>query len=83
MKEFDFTELTQFNGENGKPIYIAHAGKVYDVSESKLWRNGVHMKRHGAGHNLTADIQAAPHEADVRAKSSYSRITSMSYLPSS
>jgi predicted heme/steroid binding protein/uncharacterized membrane protein len=65
MKEFDFTELTQFNGENGKPIYIAHAGKVYDVSESKLWRNGVHMKRHGAGHNLTADIQAAPHEADV------------------
>ena len=46
MKEFDSSELAQYNGENGKPIYIAHAGKVYDVSESKLWRNGLHMKRH-------------------------------------
>ena len=65
MKEFDSAELAQFNGENGKPIYIAHGGKVYDVSESKLWRNGVHMKRHGAGRDLSTDIQAAPHEADV------------------
>ena len=65
MKEFDSAELAQFNGENGKPIYIAHGGKVYDVSESKLWRNGVHMQRHSAGQNLTTDIQAAPHETDV------------------
>lgn len=65
MKEFDAAELEKFNGEDGKPIYIAHAGKVYDVSESKLWRNGVHMKRHGAGQDLSADIQAAPHESDV------------------
>jgi predicted heme/steroid binding protein/uncharacterized membrane protein len=65
MKEFDSAELAQFNGEDGKPIYIAHDGKVYDVSQSKLWRNGVHMKRHSAGQNLTADIQAAPHEPDV------------------
>ena len=68
MKEFDSTELAQYNGENGKPIYIAHAGKVYDVSESKLWRNGLHMKRHSAGTDLTTDIQAAPHESDVLAK---------------
>ena len=65
MKEFDSAELEQFNGENGKPIYIAHGGKVYDVSESKLWRNGVHMKRHAAGRDLSTDIQAAPHEPDV------------------
>lgn len=65
MKEFDPAELEQFNGENGKPIYIAHAGKVYDVSESKLWHKGVHMKRHGAGRDLSTDIQAAPHELDV------------------
>ena len=65
MKEFDSSELAQYNGENGKPIYIAHAGKVYDVSESKLWRNGLHMKRHSAGNDLTTDIQAAPHEIDV------------------
>jgi predicted heme/steroid binding protein/uncharacterized membrane protein len=65
MKEFDVAELADFNGENGKPIYIVHGGKVYDVSESKLWRKGLHMKRHSAGRDLTTDIQAAPHEVDV------------------
>ena len=65
MKEFDANELGQYNGENGKPVYISYQGKVYDVSESKLWRNGLHMKRHHAGRDLTADIQGAPHEPDV------------------
>ena len=65
MKEFDMAELADFNGENGKPIYIAHGGKVYDVSESKLWRKGLHMKRHNAGTDLSTEIQAAPHEVDV------------------
>jgi predicted heme/steroid binding protein/uncharacterized membrane protein len=65
MKEFDVEELAKFNGAPGNPIFVAHDGKVYDVSESKLWRNGVHMKRHHAGHELTTDLQAAPHEKDV------------------
>ncbi len=65
MKEFSVEELAGHNGENGKPIYVAHDGKVYDVSESKLWRKGLHMKRHHAGHDLTIDLQAAPHEKDV------------------
>jgi predicted heme/steroid binding protein/uncharacterized membrane protein len=65
MKEFDADELARFNGENGSPIYVAYDGKVYDVSKSKLWRNGQHMKRHSAGGDLTADIQAAPHEGNV------------------
>jgi len=65
MREFDSAELAQYNGENGTPVYIALAGKVYDVSESKLWRNGLHMKRHYAGRDLTADIHAAPHETHV------------------
>lgn len=65
MKEFDAEELAGFNGENGNPIYVAYNGKVYDVSGSKLWRNGQHMKRHRSGSDLTADIQAAPHESDV------------------
>lgn len=65
MKEFTLKMLAENNGENGKPIYIAHKGKVYDVSGSRLWRNGNHMKRHKAGNDLTTDIQAAPHEPDV------------------
>lgn len=65
MKEFNLQELHEYNGEDGKPIYIAHQGKVYDVSNSKLWRAGLHMKRHHAGKDLTADIRSAPHNADV------------------
>ena len=65
MKEFTPDELAEYNGANGKPIYIAYGDKVYDVSESRLWRNGVHMKRHHAGAELTTDMQAAPHEKDV------------------
>lgn len=65
MKKFTQAELAQFDGKDGSPVYIAHKGRVYDVSESKMWRGGKHMKRHNAGGDLTADIQAAPHQADV------------------
>ena len=65
MKEFDADELAKFNGENGNPTYFAYDGKVYDVSESKLWRKGQHMNRHRSGEDLTNDLQAAPHEGDV------------------
>ncbi len=65
MKTFTPDELATFNGQDGKPVYIAHKGNVYDVTESKMWRGGRHMKRHNAGEDLTTDIQAAPHDADV------------------
>ena len=65
MKEFDADELAGFKGENGNLTYIAYDGKVYDVSESKLWRKGQHMNRHRSGGDLTSDMQAAPHESNV------------------
>jgi predicted heme/steroid binding protein/uncharacterized membrane protein len=65
MQEFDANELQKYDGKEGKPIYVAYKGKVYNVSGSKLWRDGLHMKRHHAGQDLTADIQGAPHEPDV------------------
>jgi predicted heme/steroid binding protein/uncharacterized membrane protein len=65
MQEFDIAELEKYDGNDGRPVYVAYQGKVYDVSDSKLWRNGLHMKRHHAGRDLTADIQGAPHEPDV------------------
>jgi predicted heme/steroid binding protein/uncharacterized membrane protein len=65
MQEFDTAELEKFDGNNGRPVYVAYKGKVYDISDSKLWRNGLHMKRHHAGRDMTTDIQGAPHEPDV------------------
>ncbi len=65
MDAFDEEMLAEFNGQGGKPIYVAHQGKVYDVTGSKMWRGGAHMKRHQAGKDLTTDIQAAPHGAEM------------------
>jgi predicted heme/steroid binding protein/uncharacterized membrane protein len=65
MKEFSIEELAHYNGENGKPVYISHDGKVYDVSGSKMWKTGTHLKLHCSGQDLTTDIQAAPHAPDV------------------
>jgi predicted heme/steroid binding protein/mono/diheme cytochrome c family protein/uncharacterized membrane protein len=58
-------ELLANNGEDGKPIYIAKDGIVYDVSASKMWRGGQHMRRHSAGRDLSADFGAAPHDESV------------------
>ncbi len=65
MKEFDLKDIEKFDGTNGKPVYIVHQGKVFDVSESKLWKTGMHMKRHRSGKDLSADFQAAPHGTEV------------------
>ena len=65
MRKLTQEELAQYNGKDGKPVYIAHNGNVYDVSDSKMWREGLHMRRHNAGQDLTSDIQAAPHDTDV------------------
>ena len=64
-KEFTAEDLAECNGEEGKPVYIAHQGRVIDVSNSRLWKGGLHMRRHHAGLDLTTDIQAAPHGLEV------------------
>jgi len=62
---YDKETLKAANGKEGRPALVACRGKVYDVSKSRLWKDGLHMNRHAAGKDLTADIQAAPHEKDV------------------
>ncbi|OPY75435.1 MAG: hypothetical protein A4E65_03557 [Syntrophorhabdus sp. PtaU1.Bin153] len=65
IKEIDPEFLAACNGKNGNPTYIAHNGRVIDVSASTLWQGGLHMQRHSAGKDLTADINAAPHGLEV------------------
>jgi predicted heme/steroid binding protein len=57
---FDPACLAAFDGQDGRPAYIAHAGVVYDVTALKLWTGGKHT-RHLAGTDLTAAIGKAPH----------------------
>jgi predicted heme/steroid binding protein/uncharacterized membrane protein len=57
-----FAELANFDGEEGRSAYFAYKGKIYDVSNSKLWRGGSHMKRHQAGVDLTDTLSQAPHD---------------------
>jgi len=53
---FTAEELKKYNGKGGQPVYVAVDGIVYDLSGSKYWKSGRHMKMHDAGGDLSADI---------------------------
>ncbi|MBE0575377.1 MAG: CopD family protein [Desulfuromonadales bacterium] len=55
-------ELSFFDGSEGRQAYFAYQGKIYDVTNSRLWKNGAHMARHKAGMDLTSILSQAPHD---------------------
>jgi predicted heme/steroid binding protein len=57
-------ELAQFDGKEGRPAYIAYNENIYDVTSSKLWKEGNHVKKHMAGFDLASALKNAPHGAD-------------------
>jgi predicted heme/steroid binding protein len=64
-KLFTADELATFDGKEGRPAYVACAGKVYDVTGSAMWENGEHEDEHSAGIDLTDDMDFAPHNDGV------------------
>ncbi len=56
--------LSQFDGKDGRPAYLAYRGIVYDVTASRLWKNGSHVTKHAAGNDLTELLKTAPHGED-------------------
>ena len=64
-REFSPQELARHDGKGESSAYIAYKGRVVDVSSSKLWPKGAHMKRHQAGRDLTEDFKQAPHGTEV------------------
>ena len=52
------------NGQDKDAVWIAFRGKVYDVTESRLWQTGKHYE-HWAGQDLTEELKDAPHNEEV------------------
>jgi predicted heme/steroid binding protein len=63
IKEYTLEELAEYNGKNGT-AYVAYQGNVYDVSNSDLWKGGIH-KGHTAGKDLTEEMGKAPHGPEI------------------
>jgi predicted heme/steroid binding protein len=67
MKEYTRAQLALRNGQDREEIWCAYKGEIYDVSPSRLWRNGHHYE-HWAGQDLTKELDAAPHTEKVFAR---------------
>ncbi len=67
-RRFTIQELKEYDGKEGKPSYTAFKGKVYDISNSRLWKNGIHAGKHSAGVDLTESMLSAPHSEEVLIK---------------
>lgn len=64
MEVYTKQQLALRNGQDKPEIWVAFKGIIYDVSESRLWRNGKHYE-HWAGQDLTEELQDAPHTEEV------------------
>jgi len=61
---YTIVQLSLRNGVDKEDVWIAYKGLIYDVSLSRLWRNGEHYE-HWAGQDLTDELKDAPHTAKV------------------
>jgi predicted heme/steroid binding protein len=57
-------QLALRNGQDKPEVWVAFQGLVYDVTASRLWRNGKHYE-HWAGQDLTEELKDAPHNEKV------------------
>lgn len=57
-------QLSLRNGVDKAEVWVAYKGLVYDVTKSRLWRDGKHYE-HWAGQDLTHELKDAPHTNKV------------------
>lgn len=67
VPEFTKQYLALRNGQDKPQIWIAYKGLIYDVTHSRLWKNGKHYE-HWAGQDLTDELKDAPHTVSVFGK---------------
>ncbi len=64
LPEYSAGQLALRNGQDREEIWIAFRGLIYDVTKSRLWKDGKHYE-HWAGQDLTDEFPDAPHDEYV------------------
>ena len=61
---YTIRQLALRNGQDRPEIWVAYNGLIYEVTASRLWKNGKHYE-HWAGQDLTDELKDAPHNEKV------------------
>lgn len=64
LPKYTLNQLALRNGQDKPEIWVSFKGKIYDVSNSRLWLAGKHYE-HWAGQDLTDELDNAPHAEEV------------------
>ncbi|MFO7636024.1 MAG: cytochrome b5 domain-containing protein [Clostridia bacterium] len=64
MKGFTLEELKEFDGKDGRAMYVAINGVVYDLTGVLAWSTGQHNGNQ-PGEDLSEAIKSAPHGVSV------------------
>lgn len=64
LPTYTIQQLALRNGQDRDEIWVAYKGNIYDVTNSRLWRDGKHYE-HWAGQDLTPELADAPHTEKV------------------
>lgn len=64
LPTYTIQQLALRNGQDREEVWIAYKKVIYDVTKSKLWRDGKHYE-HWAGQDLTHEFGDAPHNENV------------------
>ena len=61
---YTLAQLALRNGNDREDIWVGYNGYIYDVTKSRLWKDGKHYE-HWAGQDLTEELSEAPHTENV------------------
>ena len=64
LHSYTRSQLALRNGQDRPEIWVAFRGYIYDMTNSKLWKNGKHYEP-WAGQDLTSELADAPHSEKV------------------
>lgn len=64
-QSFTLDELSEYDGKDGNPAYVAIDGVVYDLTDVDSWNEGEHAESLVAGNDYTSEIMEAEHGDSV------------------